>query len=147
VGEHRNQVSGRPKAGWRTHFDVFPIRIRPKSGPEARFPARRLHCPTQDKHFHPDTLRVDERVSHLGLPIREPNRRHAPLQSKAFLGPGCRILAFWAGLWGAREANSEPSMVRNSASGPGVVLPARISTGFQSGELQNRPFGRPAGLF
>ncbi len=36
------QTEGRPEAD----FDAFPIRIRPKSGPEARFPARRHYCVT-----------------------------------------------------------------------------------------------------
>ncbi len=31
---------GPPKAGRRADFEVFPIKIWPKSGPEARFPAR-----------------------------------------------------------------------------------------------------------
>ncbi len=35
-GENRNRPSGRPKAGLRTDVDVFPVRIRPKTGPEAR---------------------------------------------------------------------------------------------------------------
>ena len=36
--EFQNLPSGRPSA-----FEAFPIRIRPKSGPEGRFPARK-HC-------------------------------------------------------------------------------------------------------
>ncbi len=35
-------------------------------------------------------------------------------------------------------------MLRNSASGPEIGLPGRISTGFSPGEPQNRPSGRRA---
>ncbi len=35
-GRHRNRPSGRPKAGRRGDFGVFPVAVRPKSGPEAR---------------------------------------------------------------------------------------------------------------
>jgi hypothetical protein len=31
-------------------FEVFPIAIRPKSGPEAGFPARKQHCVTQRRY-------------------------------------------------------------------------------------------------
>ena len=31
----------RPSAGRKADFEALPIRIRPKSGPEARFPARK----------------------------------------------------------------------------------------------------------
>ncbi len=34
-------------------------------------------------------------------------------------------------------------MLRNSASGPVIGLPGRITAGFQSGDPQNRPSGRP----
>jgi hypothetical protein len=37
---------GRPKAGRRSDFDVFPTRIRQKSGPKDRFPARKHRCIT-----------------------------------------------------------------------------------------------------
>ncbi len=39
VGKPLNRPSGRPKACRRPVFSVFPIRIRPKSGPVARFSA------------------------------------------------------------------------------------------------------------
>ncbi len=42
---HSNRES--LKAGRRADVDAFPIRMRPKSGPEARFPARKHHCVTQ----------------------------------------------------------------------------------------------------
>jgi hypothetical protein len=35
------------------------------------------------------------------------------------------------------------SMFHNSVAGPHIVFSGRISVGFQSGELQNRPYGRP----
>ncbi len=37
----QNRPSGRPKAGRRADFEAFPISIRPRTGPEARFPARK----------------------------------------------------------------------------------------------------------
>ncbi len=45
-GSMRNsKISGpRPKAGRRADFEVFQIRIRPKSGLEAHFPARKHYC-------------------------------------------------------------------------------------------------------
>ncbi len=46
IGKHENRLSGRPKAGRRAGFEAFPPAIRPKCGPEARFPARRLDCVT-----------------------------------------------------------------------------------------------------
>ncbi len=46
-GKPQNQTSGWPKAGRRTDFDAVPTRIRPKSGPEARFPVRKHYCFTQ----------------------------------------------------------------------------------------------------
>ncbi len=36
--------AGRPSAGRRADFEAFPIRIRPKSGPQGRFPARKGYC-------------------------------------------------------------------------------------------------------
>ena len=39
VGKHQNRYLGRPKAGRRAEFCVFPMRIRPKSFPERRCPA------------------------------------------------------------------------------------------------------------
>ncbi len=45
-GKHRNRPSGRPKAGRRADFGVFPVAIRPKSDPEGRFPARKHYCVT-----------------------------------------------------------------------------------------------------
>ncbi len=41
VGKLEHRPSGRPKADRRTDCEVFPIRIREKSGPEARFLARK----------------------------------------------------------------------------------------------------------
>ncbi len=38
--------SGRPKAGRRADFGVFPIAVRPNCGPEVRFPARKHYCVT-----------------------------------------------------------------------------------------------------
>ncbi len=40
LGRPENRLSGRPWTGWRAHFGTFPIRIRPKSGPEDRSPTR-----------------------------------------------------------------------------------------------------------
>ncbi len=45
-GTPQNRPSGRPSAGRRADFDVCPTRIRPKSGREARFPARKHYCVT-----------------------------------------------------------------------------------------------------
>ncbi len=45
-GRHRNRPSGWPKAGRRTDFGSFPVAVRPKSGPEGRFPARKHYCVT-----------------------------------------------------------------------------------------------------
>jgi hypothetical protein len=36
-GKNRNRPSGRPKAGWRADVGVFPVAVRPKSGPGGRF--------------------------------------------------------------------------------------------------------------
>ncbi len=35
-----------PKAGQRADFEGIPARIRPKSGPEDQFPARKRYCVT-----------------------------------------------------------------------------------------------------
>ncbi len=35
---------GRPKAGRRADLEALQIRIRPKSGPEAQFPARKHYA-------------------------------------------------------------------------------------------------------
>ena len=43
-GKHRNRPSGRPSAGRKPDFEVFSMRIRPKSSPEAQFPARKHYC-------------------------------------------------------------------------------------------------------
>ncbi len=43
-GEPQDRPFGRPSAGPRAAFKILPIRIRPKSGPGARFPARKHHC-------------------------------------------------------------------------------------------------------
>ncbi len=37
---------GRPSAGRRADFGVFPAAVRPKSGPEGRFPERKHYCVT-----------------------------------------------------------------------------------------------------
>ncbi len=44
LGKQRHRPSGRPKAGWRADFGSFLIAVRPKSGPEVRFPARKHYC-------------------------------------------------------------------------------------------------------
>ncbi len=46
VGKHQNRPSGRQKVGRMADFEVFTIRIRPKSGPKARFPAQKHYCVT-----------------------------------------------------------------------------------------------------
>ncbi len=43
-GKDRIRPSGRPKAGRRAEFCVFPVAVRPKSSPEGRFPARKHYC-------------------------------------------------------------------------------------------------------
>ncbi len=45
-GKHRHRPSGRPSAGQRTGFSVFPVAVRPISGPEGRFMARNHYCVT-----------------------------------------------------------------------------------------------------
>ncbi len=45
-GKHRNRPFGRPSAGRRADFGAFPVAVRPKSAPEARFPARKQYCVT-----------------------------------------------------------------------------------------------------
>ncbi len=45
-GKHRNRPCGRPSANRRADFGVFPVAVRPKSGPEGRFPARKHYCVT-----------------------------------------------------------------------------------------------------
>ncbi len=45
-GRLQNRPSGQPSAGRRADSECFTIRIRPKSGPEVRFPARSRHCVT-----------------------------------------------------------------------------------------------------
>jgi hypothetical protein len=40
-GEPQNRPSGRPKADRRFDVEALPTRIRPKSSPEARCPARK----------------------------------------------------------------------------------------------------------
>ncbi len=46
TGKHRNRPSGRPKAGRRAYFGAIPVAVRPKSGPEGRFTARKHYCVT-----------------------------------------------------------------------------------------------------
>ncbi len=46
IGKPSNRPSGRPSAGRRADFEAFPSRVRPKSGPEARCPARKHYCIT-----------------------------------------------------------------------------------------------------
>ncbi len=41
------KLQNRPKAGRRADFEAFPTRTRPKSGPEARLPARKHYCVAQ----------------------------------------------------------------------------------------------------
>ncbi len=48
-GTYRNRPSGRPKAGRRADFNAFPVAVRPKSGPEGRFTARKHYCVTSSK--------------------------------------------------------------------------------------------------
>ncbi len=45
-GKHRHPPSGRPKAGRRADFCISPVAVRPKNGPEARFPTRKHYCVT-----------------------------------------------------------------------------------------------------
>ena len=40
-GKPRNRPAGRPAAGRRADFCIFVVAVRPKSGPEGRFPARK----------------------------------------------------------------------------------------------------------
>ena len=42
--KNRNRPTGRPKAGRRADFGSFPVAVRPKSGPEGRFTARKHYC-------------------------------------------------------------------------------------------------------
>ena len=45
-GRHRNRPSGRPSAGRRADLGGFAVAVRPKSGPEGRFTARKHYCVT-----------------------------------------------------------------------------------------------------
>ncbi len=45
-GKDRIRHSGRPSAGWRADFGAFPAAVRPSSGPEGRFTARKHCCVT-----------------------------------------------------------------------------------------------------
>ncbi len=45
-GKHRNRPSGRPKAVRRADVGAFPVAVRPKSGPEDGFLARKHYCIT-----------------------------------------------------------------------------------------------------
>jgi hypothetical protein len=45
-GMHRHRSSDRPSACRRADFGAFPVAVRPKSGPEGRFPARKHYCVT-----------------------------------------------------------------------------------------------------
>ncbi len=91
-------------AGREADFDVFPIRIRPKSCPGARFPARRQYI-LRNRGYTRNTHGA--RVYPVTL---EP-------QSPGWQQPG-------RGLPGILY------MLRNGASGPETGLPGRISAGF-----------------
>ncbi len=114
------------KAGRKADFYVFPTRIRPKSSPETRFPARKHYmyiclylyfllffcvclfvCFVCCRDQRPGTCS--------GMRIFEPGleRPHA----RSVLGPPGSI------------SDWHP-MSRNSASGPEIGLPGRISAGF-----------------
>ncbi len=43
-GKPQSRPSGRPSSGRSANFEFFPIRIRLKSNPEARFPGRKHYC-------------------------------------------------------------------------------------------------------
>ncbi len=49
-GKHQNRPSGRPKAGRRADFGGFPVAVRPISGPEGRFPARKHYGVTESSY-------------------------------------------------------------------------------------------------
>ncbi len=51
--KNRNRPSGRPKAGCKADFGVFPVAVRPKSRPESRFTARKHYCVTLSSLFRP----------------------------------------------------------------------------------------------
>ncbi len=55
-GRPQNRPSRRPKAVRRGEFEVFRIRIRPKSSPEARFPAPKHYRVTSSNTVGPKEL-------------------------------------------------------------------------------------------
>ena len=71
----------KPRAGRRADFEVFPTRIRPKSGPEARFPAQKHYCVTSGTHLlsQPPIMEPSTRVplKFIGKPAKiQPLRRY-----------------------------------------------------------------------
>ncbi len=44
LGKDRNRPSGRLSAGRRADFGAFPVAVRPNSGSDGRFPARKQYC-------------------------------------------------------------------------------------------------------
>ena len=45
-GKHRNRPSGQRSAGRKADFGSSPVAVRPQSGLEGRFPARKHYCVT-----------------------------------------------------------------------------------------------------
>ncbi len=75
-GKLQNRPAGWPKAGRRGDFDVFPNRVRPKSGPETRFQARKHYCATSGKSLKTVSSQTDHWSLTLGLCLvskRTPN--------------------------------------------------------------------------
>ena len=109
-GKHRNRPSGR---------HAFPVAVRPKSGPEGRFPARKHYGVTQSTSVSAIW------ASPGSTPKLAPTRRCCMSE------------------WPLAGPKPYYSMLRNSASGPEIGLPGRILAGLLPGKNRNRLSGRP----
>ncbi len=78
-----------PPAGRRAEFEAFLIGIWPKSGPEARFPARKQYCTTYGMEWAPGVLRGLLPVT---LKAIGGESTSTPMQSTGFL-----VFCVWGG--------------------------------------------------
>jgi hypothetical protein len=118
-------------------FSLIPIRIRPKSGPEARFMARKHYCVTSGKYLeHPI----------MGNPVDNglwgrisPLSNGETIYLTDFCGPTVRYQRRFPVI----GCSGYYSMSRNSASGLEVRLSGRILVGLLPPKYRNGPSGRP----
>ncbi len=59
----KHRLFGWPSAGRRAEFEVFPNRVRPTCGPEARFPARKHYCVISGMRLLCPDLRQSEGIA------------------------------------------------------------------------------------